>query len=144
MRLSPSEIKALEAKQRRLMQERDQDSNGRKTCRMERLVRVHGGKLNGFGWEECGKHPPTIDPAHWPRRDECGSAKYDVRVVTSACRECHKNLDGNYLRERTYQVRVPFQRALEGYLTAVDGCKVIKPKSYYDPRQNDIYEDPAA
>jgi hypothetical protein len=87
--LARKDTKADEAKQRRLVTERD-----RNYCKFELLLKV-GGKAS---WVMCGRN--ATDTAHVIRRHQCCKARFMPEVAIRACRECHNAFDRNVLGER--------------------------------------------
>lgn len=141
MRISASrEQKNREAKQRRIVRERDVERGERPRCLMEKFV---GGR-----WRQCGKLGAN-QTIHIVKRDNCGDYWDEPIVAILGCLECHRTYDLNYLGKPKYRVRVPFEPAanawvflLERFEDATDPRKLkTKPIARFNPFANPDYAD---
>lgn len=137
MRIGVSaEYKAREAKQRRLVRDRDVVPGEGPRCLME--IEVDG------GWWTCGRAQAN-QTIHIIRRNECGEFWDDPIVAILGCLQCHRILDRNYLSKPKFRVRVPWDAACAAYLFLLDkydaGELKFKPIARFNPFTNGDYPE---
>lgn len=137
MRIGASaEHKSREAKQRRLVRDRDVLRGEKPCCLMEVL---HKGE-----WIQCGRAGAN-QTIHIVIRRECGEFWDDPIVAILGCLECHRIYDRNTLGEPKYRVRAPFEPAAQAWvflLNKVDAGELkTKPIARYNPFANSDYQD---
>lgn len=136
MRKASPEYKSREAKQRRLVRERDR-IGGKSICLMERRTKR--------GWERCGRVVRIAHTVHIIRRQQCGEYWDAPEVGILGCEDCHRVYDHNYLGDAPFEVRVPYEYSCTAwdFLAPKVGQKglIVAPNFRYNPYENDVYAD---
>lgn len=134
MRRANPQHRSREAKQRRLVRQRD-NTNGKNLCLMQRKT--------ARGWVACGRFADQT--IHIIRRWQCGEFWDALEVVILGCEECHKVYDHRHLGDAPFEVRAPFEYAAAAWLFLLakyDAKELIaRPYGRYNPFGNGVYVD---